>query len=83
MKPPHSIILVLPSEYQIALDQYQVQKRRIQKAVGTHRLGMTDAMGVSYYNEVWITPGKIWNDVQSNNKTVVGYKANRLEKELY
>jgi len=57
-----------------------VQRRRIQKAVETLRLGMTDAIAVSYYNEVWITPGKIWKDVQSNYETVVGYDANHYRK---
>ena len=69
-------ILVQPREYQSALDRYQAQRRRSQKAVGTLRLCMTDAIAVSYYNEVWITPGKIWKDVQSNYETVVGYDAN-------
>ena len=83
VKRTDSTILVGPREYQTALDRYQVQRRRIQKAVGTLRLGMTDAIAVSYYNEVWITPGKIWKDVQSNYETVVGYDANHLQKELY
>jgi len=65
------------------MDRYQAQRRRIQKAVGTFRLGMTDAITVSYYNEVWLTPGKIWKDVQSNYKTVVGYDAHHLPKRLY
>jgi len=56
---PDSTIRVLPREYQTALDRYQAHRRRIQKAVGTLRLGMTDAIAVSYYNEVWIIPGKI------------------------
>jgi len=83
VKRPDSTILVLPREYQTALDRYQARRRRIQKAVGTLRLGMTEAIAVSFYNEVWITPGKIWKDVQSNYKTVVGYDANHLQKELY
>jgi len=83
VKRPDSTILVLPREYQTALDRYQAQRSRIQKAVGTLRLGMTDAIALSYYNEVWITPGKIWKDVQSNYETVVGYDANHLQKELY
>jgi len=83
VKRPDSTILILPREYQTALDRYQAQRRRIQKAVGTPRLGMTDAIAVSYYNKVWITPGKIWKDVQSNYETVVGYEANQLQKELY
>ena len=66
VKRPDSTILVLPREYQTAWDRYQVQRRRIQQAVGTPRLGMTDAIAVSYYNKVWVTPGKIWKDVQSN-----------------
>jgi len=48
LKRPDSVILVLASEYQKALDRYQAQRRRIQKAVGTFRLGMTDAIAVSY-----------------------------------
>jgi len=32
---------------------------------------------------MYITPGKIWKDVQSNYETVVGYDANHLQKELY
>jgi len=83
VKRPDPTILVLPREYQTALDRYQAQRRRIQKAVGTLHLGMTDAIAVSYYNEVWITLEKIWKDVQSNDETVVGYGANHLEKELY
>jgi len=83
VKRPDSTILVLPREYQTALDQYQAQRRRIQKAVGTLRLGMTDAIAVFYYNEVWIPPGKIWKDVQSNYETVGGYDANHLQRELY
>ena len=83
VKRPDSTILVLPREYQTALDRYQAQRRRIQKAVGTLRLGMTDAIAVSYYNEVWITARKIWKDVQSNYETVVGYDANHLQKGVY
>jgi len=83
VKQPASTILVLPREYQTAVDRYQAQRRRIQRAVGTLRLGMTEAIAVSYYNEVWITPGKIWKDVQSNYETVVGDDANQLQKELY
>ena len=83
VKCPDSTILVLHREYQTALDRYQAQRRRIQKAVGTLCLGMTAAIPVSYYNEVWIIPGKIWKDVQSNYETVVGYDTNHLQKELY
>jgi len=83
LKRPDSVILVLASEYQKALDRYQAQRRRIQRAVGTLRLGMTDAIAVSYYNEVWATPEKIWKSVQSNYETVVRYDANYLQKELY
>jgi len=82
VKRPDSTILVLPREYQTALDRYQAQRRRIQKAVGTLRLGMTDAIAVSYYNKVWITPGNICKDIQSNFEAVVGYDANHLPKEL-
>jgi len=83
VKQPDSTIFVLPREYQTALDRYQAQRRRIQKAVGTLCLGMTDTITVSYYNEVWIIPGKNWKDVQSNYETVGGYDANHLQKELY
>jgi len=51
--------------------------------VGTLHLGMTDAIAVSYYNQVWIIPEKIWKDVQSNYETVVGYDENHLHKALY
>jgi len=59
VKQPDSTKIVLPREYQTALDRYQAQRRRVQKAVGTLRLGMTNVIAVSYNNEVWITPGKI------------------------
>jgi len=63
VKGPDSTILILPREYQTALDRYQAQRRKIQKAVGTLCLRMTDTITVSYYNEVWITLGKIWKDI--------------------
>jgi len=52
VKRPDSTILILPREYQTALNWYQAQRRRIQKAVGTLCLGRTDVIAVSYFNEV-------------------------------
>jgi len=63
VKQPDSTILILPREYQTDLNRYQAEGRRIQKAIGTLRLGMTDAISVSYYNKVCITIGKIWKDM--------------------
>jgi len=48
------------------LDRYQEQRRRIQNAVAILGLGMTDAIAVSYYNEVRATPEKIWKSVYTN-----------------
>jgi len=83
VRPPDSKVLVIASDYQKAMDRYQAQRGRIQNAVGTLRIGMTDAIAVPYYHESWATPEKIWKAVQSNYESAVGYYANHLQKELY
>ena len=56
----------LDRDYEEKLEKYQAQRLRIQKAIGTLRLAMTDTMAERYHRASFTTPGKIWNHVVSS-----------------
>ena len=71
-------------DYEKKLERYQDQRRRIQKAVITICLAMTDQIADNYEDDhVWSTPGKIWKDINKRYETAVTYDAQHLQKELY
>jgi hypothetical protein len=68
--------------YEKKMEKYLAQRWRIQKAIGTPRLAMTDAIAVNYYNASWDRLSRIWEDVTSNYETAITYDSNHLQKEL-
>ena len=79
VEKPESLSVV----YEKNLDRYQAQQRRLLKAMGTLRMGMTDAIAVGYYGPAWKTPRLIWEHVSNQYETAINYDANYLQKELY
>ena len=69
--------------YERKLDRYELQRRRIYKAIGTLCLGMTDGMAVGYSTPFYSTPARIWQDIGSKYETTVSYDTNYLQRELY
>jgi len=65
------------------MEKYEKQDLRMQKASGTLRMGMTDAIALRYDNEMeWTTPSRIWLDAHANYQTATSYDANHLQPEL-
>jgi len=74
----------LVKECEKNMEKYEKQDLRMQKASGTLRMAMTDAIAIRYYNEMeWTTASSIWLDVHANYQTATGYHSNHLQRELY
>ena len=65
------------------MEKYEKQDLRMQKASGTLRMAMTDAIAIRYYNEMeWTPASSIWLDAHTNCETATGYDSNHLQREL-
>jgi len=74
----------LVKEYENNMEKYEKQDLQMQKASGTLRMAMTDAIAIRYYNEMeWTTASSIWLDAQGNYQTATSYDSNHLQRELY
>jgi len=71
------------TDYETQQEKYLAQRKRIQKAIGILRLGMTDAIAVNYYSTLLESPLEIWEDVRRDYKTETGCDPNHLQMELY
>jgi len=71
-------------EYEKYLEKYEKQELRMQKACGTRRMAMTDAIAIRYYDEQdWTTASSIWLDAHASYQTSTNYDSNHLQQKLY
>jgi len=74
----------LVKEYMKNMEKYKKQELEMQKASGTLRMAMTDAIAIRYYNEMeWTTASSIWLDAHANYQMATSCDSNHLQRKLY